>query len=160
MIHLLSTTWQWWSNWSRMWGTTTPRSCQFHISMCSSIFYNIGFIVSPTLPSSSPVLVLKFPNVFIKPKHMLAKNLPESPSTSLLPWPLFILLSLESESPIYLWPRFYAWNNGSIIVPGTLINPFTAKSGQFKFPLQPRQKHYITQSEDLGFSLLTQMEDD
>ena len=30
----------------------------------------------------------------------------------------------------------------------------------FKFPLQPQQKYYITQYEELGFSLLTQMTDD
>ena len=29
------TTTQKWSNWSRTWGTTTPRSCQFHIFTCS-----------------------------------------------------------------------------------------------------------------------------
>ena len=30
----------------------------------------------------------------------------------------------------------------------------------FKFPLQPRQKYYITQYEELGFSSLTQLRDD
>ena len=29
-----------------------------------------------------------------------------------------------------------------------------------KFPLQPHQKYYITQYEEFGFSLLTQMKDD
>ena len=29
------TTTQKWSNWSRTWGTTTPRSCQFHMFTCS-----------------------------------------------------------------------------------------------------------------------------
>ena len=31
--HVLTTTSKW-SNWSRTWGTTTPRSCQFHIFTC------------------------------------------------------------------------------------------------------------------------------
>ena len=30
----------------------------------------------------------------------------------------------------------------------------------FKFPLQPHQKDYITQYEELGFSQLNQMKDD
>ena len=30
----------------------------------------------------------------------------------------------------------------------------------FKFPLQPHQKYYITQYEELGFSKLTQMKAD
>ena len=31
---------------------------------------------------------------------------------------------------------------------------------KFKFPLQPHQKHFITQYEKLGFSWLTEMKDD
>ena len=41
------------------------------------------------------------------------------------------------------------------------FNPFTPKSDQFQiFPLQPHQKYYTTQYEELGFSSLTQMKDD
>ena len=40
------------------------------------------------------------------------------------------------------------------------FNPFTPKSDQFKFPLQPHQEYYITQYEEIGFSLLTRMKDD
>ena len=40
------------------------------------------------------------------------------------------------------------------------FNPFTLKSDQLKFPLQPHQKYYITQYEELGFSKRTQMKDD
>ena len=44
----------------------------------------------------------------------------------------------------------------------TILNvyPFTSKSDQFQTPLQPHQKYYITQYEELGFSTLTQMKDD
>ena len=43
---------------------------------------------------------------------------------------------------------------------GFLVDPFTAKSNNFKLLLQPCQKYYITQSEELGFSWLTQTKDD
>ena len=38
--HVLATTCKW-SNWSRTWGTTTPRSCQFHIFTCSFCFLQL-----------------------------------------------------------------------------------------------------------------------
>ena len=42
-----------------------------------------------------------------------------------------------------------------------LFNPFTPKSDQLKCPLQPHQKYnYIPQYEELGFSSLTQKEND
>ena len=43
--HVLTTTYKW-SNWSRTWGTTTPRSCQFHIFTCGLLFSAISLIVS------------------------------------------------------------------------------------------------------------------
>ena len=42
-----------WSNWSRTWGTTTPRSCQFHIFTCSfcllqfSCFTDVAVVRTP-----------------------------------------------------------------------------------------------------------------
>ena len=43
------------------------------------------------------------------------------------------------------------WNNSNLSLP-KVIN--------VKFPLQPHQKYHITQYEELGFSMLNQMEDD
>ena len=39
-VHVLTTTSKW-SNWSRTWGKTTPRSCQFHIFTCSFCFLQL-----------------------------------------------------------------------------------------------------------------------
>ena len=43
---------------------------------------------------------------------------------------------------------------------GSMFKPFTPRVINVKFPLQPRQKYYITQYEELGFSSLAQMKDD
>ena len=48
--------------------------------------------------------------------------------------------------------RYHAWTARLTLSLPRVINS--------KFPLQPHQKYYITQYEELGFSYLTQMEDD
>ena len=48
--------------------------------------------------------------------------------------------------------RYHAWTARLTLSLPRVIN--------VKFPLQPHQKYYITQYEELGFSYLTQMEND
>ena len=40
---------------------------------------------------------------------------------------------------------------GKLLTLDQSVNPFTPKSYQHQFPLQPRQKHYIAQYEELKF---------
>ena len=60
--HVLTTTCKW-SNWSRTWGTTTPRSCQFHIFTCSFCFLQLVLLFHwrcrrglPSWCLSSPII--------------------------------------------------------------------------------------------------------